>query len=41
MLWQLAYSEIYFSDLMWPDFTPEQFRRALADYDQRERRKGA
>ena len=41
MLWQLAYSELYFSDLMWPDFTPEQFRRALADYDRRERRKGA
>ncbi len=41
MLWQLAYSELYFSDLMWPDFTPEQFKRALVDYDQREQRKGA
>lgn len=41
MMWQLAYSELYFSDLMWPDFTPEQFKQALFDYEQRERRKGA
>ena len=41
LMWQLAYSELYFSDLMWPDFTPEQFKQALFDYEQRERRKGA
>ena len=41
MMWQLAYAELYFSELMWPDFTPEQFKHALCDFDQRERRKGA
>ncbi len=41
MMWQLAYTELYFSDLMWPNFTPEAFKQALFDYEQRERRKGA
>ena len=41
LMWQLAYSELYFSDLMWPDFSPEHFKYALSDFQQRERRKGA
>jgi undecaprenyl diphosphate synthase len=40
LMWQVAYSELYFSDLMWPDFTPEQFQKALEDYALRERRGG-
>lgn len=40
LLWQLAYTELYFSELMWPDFTPEQFRRALEDFASRNRRLG-
>lgn len=41
LMWQLAYSELYFSELMWPDFTPNQFQHALTDFARRERRKGA
>jgi undecaprenyl diphosphate synthase len=40
LMWQVAYSELYFSDLMWPDFTPEKFQIALKDYASRERRGG-
>jgi len=40
LLWQLAYSELYFSDLYWPDFKHEAMRRALADYARRQRRFG-
>ena len=40
MLWQSAYTELYFSDKLWPDFTPEDFRIALRDYDSRDRRFG-
>jgi undecaprenyl diphosphate synthase len=40
LMWQVAYSELYFSDLMWPDFTPKQFKKALEDYASRERRGG-
>ncbi len=32
LLWQSAYSELYFSDRLWPDFDEEEFERALADY---------
>lgn len=39
-LWQLAYSEIYFTDKKWPEFTVEEFEKALADYASRERRYG-
>lgn len=40
LLWQSAYSELYFSDRLWPDFDEGEFRRALADYARRERRFG-
>ncbi len=40
LLWQCAYSELYFSDLLWPDFGPEELRRAIMDYSQRQRRYG-
>ncbi|MCY1283977.1 Ditrans,polycis-undecaprenyl-diphosphate synthase [compost metagenome] len=40
LLWQLAYSELYFSDLLWPDFKHEAMRKALASYATRQRRFG-
>ncbi|WP_094092350.1 isoprenyl transferase [Legionella clemsonensis] len=39
-LWQLAYTELYFTEIHWPDFTAEEFKKALADFSQRERRYG-
>lgn len=38
--WQTVYSELYFTDTLWPDFTPEEFDKALADYAARDRRFG-
>lgn len=40
LLWQLAYTELYFTDTLWPDFSTEQFELALADYSGRQRRFG-
>ncbi len=40
LLWQLAYTEIYVTDTLWPDFSKEQFARALQAYQQRDRRYG-
>jgi undecaprenyl diphosphate synthase len=40
LLWQLAYSELYFSEKMWPDFRKEDLFEAIADYQNRERRFG-
>lgn len=40
MLWQLAYTEIYFTDTLWPDFGADEFRQAIAWYGTRERRFG-
>jgi len=40
LLWQLAYSELYFTDTLWPDFDETAFGRALQSYQQRERRFG-
>ena len=40
LLWQIAYTEIYVSDLMWPDFRAEHLVEALRDYQSRERRFG-
>ena len=40
LLWQLAYTELYFTDINWPDFTINEFRRALNDFQSRERRFG-
>ena len=40
LLWQIAYAELYFTDVLWPDFTPEQLHKALLNYQNRERRFG-
>lgn len=40
LLWQCAYSELYFCDTFWPEFREEEFRKAILDYQQRERRFG-
>lgn len=40
LLWQSAYSELYFCDTFWPDFHEEEFCKAIYDYQQRERRFG-
>ena len=40
LLWQLAYAELYFTDCLWPEFTNEEFYRAIVDYQHRERRFG-
>ena len=40
MLWQASYSEIYFTDVMWPEFRKDLFLQALSQYQSRERRFG-
>jgi len=40
LLWQLAYSELYFTDTLWPDFNESAFNLAIQSYQQRERRFG-
>lgn len=40
LLWQSAYSEFWFSDILWPDFTIDDFDRAIEDYNSRNRRFG-
>jgi undecaprenyl diphosphate synthase len=40
LLWQLAYTELYFTDTLWPDFDKEAFDAAINSYQQRERRFG-
>ena len=40
LLWQLAYTELYFTDINWPDFTINELHKALADFQSRERRFG-
>lgn len=40
MLWHFAYTELYFTDTLWPDFNESEFARALAEYSLRERRFG-
>ena len=40
LLWQGAYSEFYFTEILWPDFRKEQFREALNSYAKRDRRYG-
>jgi undecaprenyl diphosphate synthase len=40
LLWQVAYSELYFTDCLWPDFGAEQIDAAIASYRERERRYG-
>jgi undecaprenyl diphosphate synthase len=41
LLWQAAYSEFYFTDSLWPDFSKEEFLLAIQDYQRRDRRFGA
>jgi undecaprenyl diphosphate synthase len=41
LLWQAAYAELVFLDVLWPDFGPQHFAAALAEYARRERRFGA
>ena len=40
LLWQSAYSELYFSETLWPDFQKEEFLQAIGEYQSRERRFG-
>ena len=40
LLWQLAYTELYFTDTFWPDFREQEFYAAIIDYQKRERRFG-
>jgi len=40
MLWQIAYSELYFTNKMWPDFRREDLKKAIINYQKRERRFG-
>lgn len=40
LLWQLAYSEFYFTDVLWPDFTKEELMKAIEQYNSRDRRYG-
>jgi undecaprenyl diphosphate synthase len=40
LLWQLAYTELYFTDTLWPEFDPAEFTRAINSYRSRERRFG-
>ncbi len=41
LLWQSAYAELIFTDVLWPDFTDAHFAEAIAEYGRRERRFGA
>ncbi len=40
LLWQLAYSEFYFTKVPWPDFSPEELKKAVEEYSNRDRRYG-
>ena len=40
LLWQCAYSEFYFTDVLWPDFGPEELDKAIEEYNRRDRRFG-
>ena len=40
LLWQIAYAELYFTEVLWPDFSKEELHKALLNYQNRERRFG-
>jgi undecaprenyl diphosphate synthase len=40
LLWQISYTELYFTDILWPDFSKNDYYRAINDYQKRERRFG-
>jgi len=41
LLWDIAYSELYFTDTLWPDFSPAELDKAIEDFNHRDRRFGA
>lgn len=40
LIWQMSYSELYFTDILWPDFGPKQFEKAVFEFQRRQRRFG-
>jgi len=40
LIWQMAYAELYFTDVLWPDFSKDELQKAIADYSSRQRRFG-
>ena len=40
LLWQMSYAELYFTNILWPDFTPKKLEKAIYWFQQRDRRKG-
>lgn len=40
LLWQMSYAELYFTDILWPDFTPKELEKTIIWYQQRNRRMG-
>jgi undecaprenyl diphosphate synthase len=40
LIWQLSYSELYFTNVLWPDFSPLELDKAIIEYQKRERRFG-
>jgi len=40
MLWRSDYAELFFDDVLWPDFTPDRFDAAITEYNRRHRRFG-
>ena len=40
LLWQMSYSELYFTDVLWPDFTPQELDKAILEYQKRKRNFG-
>jgi len=40
LLWQSAYTELWFTETLWPDFTEEEFKKAIEEFKRRERRFG-
>ncbi len=40
LIWQMSYAELYFTDILWPDFSPKELEKAILWYQERERRMG-
>jgi undecaprenyl diphosphate synthase len=40
LIWQMSYAELYFTDILWPDFTPKKLEKVIYWYQQRDRRQG-
>ena len=40
LLWQMSYAELYFTETLWPDFSPAKLDQAIAEYQKRQRRFG-